>query len=211
MRKWHLKSCLVVPVILLVAIMAASAQRKLNFRSVEMGLGPAMVSIHDNDPLTDRMPKPSFAASAGLVYSLKRNLFITNHVMYELKGGEVMKYFRDGEIPPAYYNYSLSYLSVAPGVRRYIRTKSSVFIEGGPFIAFLMGSNGQKRFSVNPFSTFDGGVSLSVGYTPNRPQYRGLNLRLVNNTGLRDIGLDTGTKEWTNSLSLIIGMRVRMK
>jgi hypothetical protein len=206
-----MKTCLLLPVVLWLTVLTAAAQRKLNFRTVELGLGPAMVSLHDNDPLTDRLPKPSFAASAGLVYSLKRNLFITNHVMYELKGGEVNQHFHDSEMPPRYYNYSLSYLSVAPGVRKYISTKSSVFIEGGPFIAFLLGSNGIKRFEANPISTFDGGVSLSVGYTPRRPQYRGLSMRLVNNTGFKDIGLDTGVKEWTNSLSLIIGMRLRIK
>jgi hypothetical protein len=211
MQKWHLRAVFILFLALMLNIVPAAAQRRLKFRTLEMGLGPAMASLHDNDPNTNRIPKPSFAVSGGLVHSLKRNLFITNHVMYELKGGEALQNFPDTESPPKYYNYSLSYLTVAPGVRRYLRTNGSVFLEGGPFISFLLVSNKVRLYSVNPFSSFDAGMSLSIGYTPKRKDYKGLTFRLVNNTGFKDVGLDTGWKEWTNSLSLIVGIRIRMR
>jgi hypothetical protein len=214
MRKTYLRG-LLVPLAILLAVGSSQGQRKLNFRIFEFGAGPAVVSIQDNDALIQREFKPSFAASAGLVYSLKRNLCFTAQAMYELKGGKAVQGFEDEELPMAQYNTNSSYISFIPGIRKYLG-RSALFLEGGPFVAFLMGSrtrrtlDGNQSQWGNPYTAFDAGVSFSIGITPLRQQLKGLNMRLVNNIGLADIDHHSGTKEWTTSTSLIIGMRIKM-
>jgi hypothetical protein len=209
MWKGYLKTILLVTLVCALTAGAAFGQRKLNFRSVEFGLGPAMVSLHDNDPLVNNSPKPSFSASGGLIYSLKRNLYITTHAMYELKGGKSVQNFPNGEGTPIRYNTTSSYVTFAPGVRRYL-FDGDVFLEGGPFVSFLLNSTSSRNPNSYRPATIDTGASFSIGYTPYRPQYNGLNFRLVNNVGLNDMNLRTGTKEWTNSLAFIVGYRIRM-
>lgn len=214
MGNGFLKSLLALGIAWLLSQATAFGQQ-LNFRWVEFGAGPAMVSLHDNDPRIDRIAKPSFAASAGLLYSLKPNLFITTHAMYELKGGKAVQDGNNPELTPIRYDITSSYLTTVVGVRQYL-AGGGVFVEAGPYIAFLLSSS--RKFETTAagarigrqFTSVDAGGSFSVGYTAARPRYSGFNIRLVNNVGMTDIDLDTGTKEWTNSLALILGMRIQM-
>jgi hypothetical protein len=215
MRTGCWRKLLMVPLAVLLTVGSSQGQRKLNFRIFEFGAGPAVVGIQDNDALIQRQFKPSVAASAGLVYSLKRKLAFTTHVMYELKGGKAIQYFEDSELPPVFHNTNASYISFIPGIRRYLGN-SSVFIEGGPYVAFLITAgtrrtaNGVEQRWGNPYTAFDAGLSASIGVTPMRQQLKGFSMRLVNNLGLADIDHHSGTKEWNNSLSLIVGMRIKM-
>lgn len=175
-----------------------------------------MVSIQDNDALIQREFKPSFALSAGLVYSLKRNLRFTAQAMYELKGGKAVQRFDDAEVSPALYNTHSSYISFIPGIRSYLG-KSAWFIEGGPYVSFLLFSgtrrtvDGYESQWGNPYTSLDAGLSFSIGVTPMRLVQRGFNMRLVNNLGLVDINHHSGTKEYNTSTSLIVGMRIRTR
>lgn len=216
MVKPRLKGLLIYTILVGITIAPAFGQKKANFRIVEYGAGPSLVAIYDNSSQVTRYPKLSGAATAGLVYSIKRNLSVTAHVMYERKGGKARLVPQDIEAPEIEFNTTSSYLTFAPGVRRYLGS-SGVFVEGGPFIAFLFASN-TKRYSNgiethlrNQFTTVDVGFSGSIGVTPMRRQLKGLNFRLVNNLGLVDVNHRTGVKEWTNSLSLIAGMRIRTR
>jgi hypothetical protein len=194
-----------------LSMTAASGQHKINFRIVEFGGGPAMVSIQDNDPYTLRYPKVSFVASGGLVYSLKRKLSFTTHAMFELKGGRMTRTFANESDPIAFNTYS-SYITFAPGIRRYVGD-SGFFLEGGPFVSFLLFSHNSRngvRYG-NPYAPLDAGLAASIGVTPRRILYKGLNMRLVNHFGLMDIDHHTGIKEFTYTASLIIGMRVRLR
>lgn len=205
-----------VPVLTLACVTTAFPQRKLNFSTVEFGIGPSLVSIHDNDPDIAIYPKASIAGSAGLVYALKKRLGVTAQVMYERKGGRTVHRPSAVEVPESKYNTTSSYLSFSPGMRRYL-ANTGVFVEGGPFIAFLFASETVKHVGAakseikNPYASFDAGLSASVGYTPSRNRFQGWNFRLVNNLGVADINHHTGTKEWSNALSLIAGVRFRMR
>jgi hypothetical protein len=200
-------SCLLV----LFSMTSAVGQHKLNFRIFEFGAGPSVVAIQDNDPLSFRYAKPSFVASGGLVYSLKRRLSFTAHAMFELKGGRTTQTFEDETAPISYDTYS-AYITFAPGIRRYVGN-TGFFFEGGPFLSFLFGSRYTRDGSRygNPYAPLDAGLSASIGLTPRRMLYKGLNLRLVNQFGLMDIDHHTGTKETTYMTALILGMRIRLR
>jgi hypothetical protein len=197
--------------LVVLSMTAAWGQHKINFRIVEFGGGPAVVAIQDNDAYTLRYPKASLVASGGLVYSLKRKLSFTAHAMFELKGGRTTQTFEDESDPVAYNTYS-SYITFAPGIRRYVGD-SGFFLEGGPFVSFLLFSKNSRNGVQygNPYAPLDAGVAASIGVTPRRILYKGLNMRLVNHFGLIDINHNTGIKEFTYMASLIIGMRVRLK
>jgi len=211
-----IKACLsgfLVPILIGLFILPANGQRKANFSSLEFGAGPSLVGIYDNSSLTRRYAKLSATAGMGLVYAVKRDVMVTAHLMYERKGG-IEKQAPSGiESFEKELNTTSSYISFSPGIRRYLG-RSSVFVEGGPWIAFLFHSrtiqNEQTEIGI-PFTTLDMGASGSVGVTPRRRELKGWNFRLVNNLGLADVNHDTGTKEWTNALSLIAGIRIRQR
>jgi hypothetical protein len=193
-----------------------SQRKKPRLSTLEFGAGPSMVSVFDNESKTDWRPKLSGAAGIGLVYPIKRNLSITAHTMIERKGGKVTDRTRDAEFDIEDFNITSTYISFTPGIRRYLGD-AGFFIEGGVYVAFLLDSKMSPVVTVmrppttGPFAAIDAGVSGAIGVTPYRTKLKGWNFRLVNNLGLSDANLQTGTKESSNSLSLIVGMRMRMR
>ena len=187
-------------------------QRRINSQLFEIGAGPSITSIQDNDPLLLPYGLPSFAASVGLVKAFTTKWCFTLQTMYELKRSKATQHFPDVESEPASYYVTTSYVTFSPSLRRYFGD-TGVFLEGGPFVSFLL--LGRKMMNDggigSPYAATDVGITTSIGLTPWRKVPKGFNLRLVNNIGLQDIDHHTGTKEWTQSTALILGMRFKMR
>ena len=211
MTKWC-PNRLFLAVVLLMASIAVSAQRGWHSSTLEVGAGPSAVTIFDNDSRSHWAPKLSGAASLGLAYAVKRNLSFTAHAMLERKGSNLTEIPEDVESPEQNINITTSYISFIPGIRQYLGD-SGFFIEGGPFVAFLLSSKAtQDSYGRGgPFASVDAGISGSIGANPFRSSLKGWHFRLVNNLGLIDANHRTGRKETTNSLSLIVGMRMRTR
>ena len=194
----------------MVVASTAHAQFRLfnGIDEIEILAGPALVSFYGVDYGTDfdydTKIKVGYSAGFGIGWHLNKRMSINVKFLFERKGRDISfktnyfdeptEQFKIGEVE-SFYN--LNYLSAPITIEYMINKKRNFFMEGGPYISYLLKAqrvinslyDGTRTIALinDDLAQVDWGITLAIGYSIPIKLVRAINLRLFATYGLMDI------------------------
>jgi Outer membrane protein beta-barrel domain len=202
---------LVASFIFLAISSATQAQFRNILRSIdeaEVIGGLSLISFHDVEYETefqhDTKLKPGYLIGIGTGWHLNEKIAIALKFLAESKGRSIsymIRYFdedtQEFKIGEAESIYNLNYLSASVTLKHLLGRKKRFFIEGGPYISYLLKAQAIINYlydgtkTVTPvkedFASVDFGITIAVGYYIPVKTDKGINLRLFSTYGIVDI------------------------
>gem|GEM_PF-6793578 len=203
------------------------------FDEINLSIGPSITSLNGQQNSSTRRTKIGFVGSAGLLHAFSSKLSLNFKLIFESKGSknEDFAATQNRSDPSILIKGTIinkikpTYISFAPLLRYHIGS-TKLFIEGGPYISYLLSAvwdietsfsdpayNYHTFFNMqndNAFAELDYGASMSIGYKIPFGDKRGITVQVMDNIGLADIinkSYSQTTIE-TRAISFLIGFNL---
>ena len=195
------------------------------YSKINLGVegGPSAVLLWGNDALNESFSlRQSFSAGVSFQYNFNRIFALRTNVAFERKGNSTTVLARDEQgnfLGEFSLLNNLDYLTIPLLARASFGNKVKFFVNGGPFIGFLLKQTYvHEAFNEFPEAKYDGtdtynskdfGATFGLGFTINLTKSILLSLEGRNNLGLYNISklsvIGDG-KVLTNSAQLLFGV-----
>lgn len=208
--------------ILTVAFAWATGSATAQTGNIELGVqgGISLISLRGNDFIDD-YNSPTMGFSGGLFaqYNFTERVALRIDPGFERKGSIYDWIGTDAEgneVVKVTTSYILDYLTVPVLVRTTLSKKYKIFVDAGPYIAFLLDHkilthvdgvfNNESEIPYG-YTDLDFGITVGTGISAPLGERLHLSIAIRNSLGLADIGQGAISNDWdtrTNATNLLI-------
>lgn len=212
----------IVCLLTLLGAMTATAQ---NAPAIGINAGGTLSWLRGNDVAKENDPAVNFLVGASLELPVSNKLSFFTSLNYERKSVSRTISFSStgmGNVPdlgdPAFnqgdfsIRYTINYITVPLNVRYYIGQTRKFYVNGGPYVGFIIGDaatiDGRDAEEENAdYPTAEFGINAGLGFRVLSSEKHNLDIELRDNLGLNNIFngpvVNDGSVK-TNNLNLIV-------